>query len=572
MRTTMAALVTLLTLVGLVAAPADARADDPDELVPYIVGGSPSPPSTWPAMVALVSSDGSDGLRQFCGGTLVRPDLVVTAAHCAEVNDFYLDPTGLSVLAGRTDLSHGGGELIAVSSVTLHPSWNRVSLSGDLALLHLAHDAQQQVAPFVDRDVEPHWATEPAATIVGWGGTTTQGTSSSVLLQRSVEVLSDDACATRFSSYYQAGFDLCAGGVGYGTCHGDSGGPLYATDRSGVQSLVGVISRGVKDCGTAPGVMTRLAAYADWVRETTMSDATDRIAGTDRYATAAALSSRMAPGVGVVYLASGESFPDAVTSAAVAPAAGGPVLLTSRDALPAATRAELVRLRPQRLVIVGGTGAISADVMSDAAVAAGVAATRLSGPNRYSTAVEISRDAFPAGAGVAYVTVGTAFADAVASGPIAGAADGGPVLLTETGSLGVDVVDELRRLDPDRIVVLGGTSAVGAGVEAQLEGIAPVERIRGADRYATSVALSAATFAPGIDVVYLATGRSFPDALTSGPAAVADGAPVLLIDGRHIPPSVAAEILRLQPEHLVVLGGTSAIPLATMWDLDRLLQ
>ena len=88
--------------------------------------------------------------------------------------------------------------------------------------------------------------------------------------------------------------------------------------------------------------------------------AVSRIAGTDRYGTAAAISrSSFAPGVAVAYVATGESFPDALAGAAAAAHDGGPVLLTARDVIPPATLDELTRLRPARIVVLGGPGVIS---------------------------------------------------------------------------------------------------------------------------------------------------------------------------------------------------------------------
>jgi putative cell wall-binding protein len=104
---------------------------------------------------------------------------------------------------------------------------------------------------------------------------------------------------------------------------------------------------------------------------------------------------------------------------------------------------------------------------------AGLAPTsRVSGSNRYLTAVAISEEAFPDGAGVVYIAVGTNFPDALAAAGPAGF-NRSPVLLTPTAALPAEVVAEVERLAPHTIVILGGTAAISANVEAQLEALLP---------------------------------------------------------------------------------------------------
>jgi putative cell wall-binding protein len=108
---------------------------------------------------------------------------------------------------------------------------------------------------------------------------------------------------------------------------------------------------------------------------------------------------------------------------------------------------------------------------------------------------------------------------------------------------------------------MGGSSAVSNVVLQQLEMYAgSVRRISGADRYATAVNLSASTFAANsVSTVYLATGSAFPDGLSVGPVAGAKGAPLLLVPSSSLPDSVAAELKRLDPSQVVIIGGPSAV-------------
>ena len=286
-----------------------------------------------------------------------------------------------------------------------------------------------------------------------------------------------------------------------------------------------------------------------------------RRSGPDRYATAAAISAAVFhPGVPVVYVATGQNYPDAVAGGPAAADEGGPVLLVRSDAIPSATAAELNRLKPGHIVVLGGTAAVSAGVASALAGYTAGPVVRRSGSDRYATAAAISAAVFHPGVPVVYVATGQNYPDAVAGGPAA-ADEGGPVLLVRSDAIPSATAAELNRLKPGHIVVLGGTSAVSAGVASALAGYTagPVVRRSGPDRYATAAAISAAVFHPGVPVVYVATGQNYPDAVAGGPAAADEGGPVLLVRSDAIPSATAAELNRLKPGHIVVLGGTSAV-------------
>lgn len=97
-----------------------------------------------------------------------------------------------------------------------------------------------------------------------------------------------------------------------------------------------------------------------------------------------------------------------------------------------------------------------------------------------------------------------------------------------------------------------------------------VTRLGGKDRYETSAQISAAAFTPAAPVAYLASGRDFPDALSGGPAASRGPGPMLLTGVDQVPDVVVAELKRLRPERIVVLGGTGAVSSAVMEQLQAL--
>ena len=288
-----------------------------------------------------------------------------------------------------------------------------------------------------------------------------------------------------------------------------------------------------------------------------------RRAGTDRYATAAAISrATFAAPAPVAFVATGASFPDALAAGPYAAGRHGPILLTAPTSLPAATRAELKRLEPVEIVVLGGSGAVSAAVVNAlAGFATSGKVTRVAGADRYATAAAISAAAFPDGAAIVHVATGATYPDAL-SGGVAAAVAGGPLLLVAPDRIPPSAGAELRRLAPERIVVLGGSGAVSSALAGELSTYAPgatVTRIGGADRYATSALVSKATFGAGAATVYLATGRNFPDALAGTAAAAESRAPLLLVPGDHAGASATAEAKRLKASKLALLGASPTV-------------
>ncbi|WP_438854779.1 cell wall-binding repeat-containing protein [Agromyces sp. M3QZ16-3] len=287
-----------------------------------------------------------------------------------------------------------------------------------------------------------------------------------------------------------------------------------------------------------------------------------RHSGADRFGTSAAISrAAFARGVPVAYVASGLNFPDALSGAPAAGISGGPILLNgANDYLPWTVSDELFRLAPKRIVVLGGTGAVSDTLRKALESYTSGTVTRLAGADRFATSAAISTASFGAGVPVAYIANGMNFPDALSGAPAA-ATYGGPVLLTNATSIPAPVAAELQRLKPKRIVVLGGTGAVSDTLRKALESYTSgtVTRLAGADRFATSAAISTASFGAGVPVAYIANGMNFPDALSGAPAAATYGGPVLLTNAASIPAPVAAELQRLKPKRIVVLGGTGAV-------------
>lgn len=288
----------------------------------------------------------------------------------------------------------------------------------------------------------------------------------------------------------------------------------------------------------------------------------ERLAGGDRYATAAAISTaRFTGGASTVFIATGADFPDALAGSPAAASANGPILLTTSGSLPAATATELARLRPSRIVVLGGAGVVGDAVVNQLrSFAASV--ERWSGANRFETAATISRATFGPGVAVTYIATARNFPDALSGGAVAGRA-GGPILLVEQSGIPAATAAELARLSPGAIVVLGGEGAVSESVRAALAGYATsgsATRLAGNDRYATSVQISRSAYgSEGSDTVFVATGANFPDGLAGGPVAALVPGPLLLVAPTQLPGSVASELQRLDPSSVYVLGSSGAV-------------
>jgi putative cell wall-binding protein len=292
-------------------------------------------------------------------------------------------------------------------------------------------------------------------------------------------------------------------------------------------------------------------------------DLVSRLAGTDRFATAAEIARQFPADGEVVYVANGQQFPDALAGAALAGSRGAPVVLVRSNSIPSSTAAALSELRPQRIVVLGGGQAVDTNVVQAlrhyATATSGTKIRRVAGTDRYATAAAIAAE-FPAGGEVVYVASGQNFPDALAGAALAGS-QGAPVVLVRSNGVPFASAEALARLQPQRIVVLGGAVAVGDQVLEQLRGYAStgeVTRLSGVDRYATAAAV-AAQFPPERQVLYVASGQDFPDALAGAALAGSRGTAVVLVRPDGIPSSTVAALDRLDPERAVILGGIVSV-------------
>jgi secreted trypsin-like serine protease len=220
-----------------------------------VVGGRAVPSGGYPFVVAVGDARGPD-----CGGTLVAPAVVLTAAHC--VAGAVADPAGLRVGFGSRAI--GGGHVARVAAVYVHPGFSARALRYDAALLILAEPATGVPTVPMATSSPPAGSSASAA---GWGRTREHGaTSPGRLRSVALAIGTSAACARGDAALrrYSAPSMLCASKPGRDTCAGDSGGPLVATSHGRLE-LVGITSFGL-GCARSghPGLYTRVSAIRGW--------------------------------------------------------------------------------------------------------------------------------------------------------------------------------------------------------------------------------------------------------------------------------------------------------------------
>ncbi|MGD9483962.1 serine protease [Streptomyces sp. TRM70308] len=263
-----------LALPATLAAATAPQATAGPPVTQRVIGGGPVSADDHPWAVALASRElfGPARSGQFCGGVVVAPRAVVTAAHCLGTEVLGVDHQqvgDLRVLSGRSDLRTSAGQEIDVAGVRVNPEYDSRTNSGDLAVLRLARPLPREAAlPLAAPDDAAYGAGTPAR-VFGWGDTRGDGRYATRLRAAAVRVLDDRRCATAYpggvAGTYQAGTMMCAGlpEGGQDACQGDSGGPLVADGR-----LVGLVSWGV-GCGERglPGVYTRVGALRQSIED-----------------------------------------------------------------------------------------------------------------------------------------------------------------------------------------------------------------------------------------------------------------------------------------------------------------
>jgi putative cell wall-binding protein len=288
----------------------------------------------------------------------------------------------------------------------------------------------------------------------------------------------------------------------------------------------------------------------------------ERVDGANRYEVAVNLYHPF-DSAEVIYIASGEKFADALSAGPAAFAQNGGLLLTAQNSLPDVTRQEIIRLHPQKLVVVGGTASVS-DAVFDQLAELQPDIIRIGGADRFEVSRNIVDYAFgDEGVSNVFVATGNNFPDALAAGPAAAHLNGA-VLLVNGWAPGLDEPTRQLLSDVHAQVagIAGGVNSVNATIEADLIAAVPsVTRYTGADRFEVAASINLSVWNGKVENAFIASGLVFPDALSSGPVAASFGAPLFLAAPTCYPAATADAIWYnvLNPETLVYVGGPNTL-------------
>lgn len=308
-----------------------------------------------------------------------------------------------------------------------------------------------------------------------------------------------------------------------------------------------------------------------------VANRTHRLGGANRYQTAIEISANNFFESDWAIIASGASFPDALAAAPLAGVLQAPVLLTPRNHLPTGLIAELARLKVTNIVVIGGTGAVGDAVWNELGSISPSSMNRIAGADRYETAAMVALEVALMNQDdglqprATFVCRGDAFPDALAASPFA-YTQRIPILLTRSTALPISSAGAWFKLSAlnDTAYVVGGTGAVDNIVIQDLADTSATEEVKwlrfaGPDRYATAVDLVTA-WSDVYDMISLATGQSFPDALAGGAATGYSYGALLLTPGNSLSGDASSVLQSTGPYvmELQAYGGSGALSDSTL--------
>lgn len=285
-----------------------------------------------------------------------------------------------------------------------------------------------------------------------------------------------------------------------------------------------------------------------------------RYGGGDRIETSLRISQAGWDTAQVVVLATSEDYPDALTAAPLAGKYHAPILLTPSEYLPNTVGDEIKRLKPRKIVLIGGEKAISAQIeesIRSLNMSGRIDTVRIFGEDRYATSHEIAQELESPDSII--VATGTNFPDALSVAAYATEQEI-PILLSKPDGLKADLQAYVEKLEANNSYIIGGASVLSRQLEQQLPN---PKRIAGKDRYDTNFQVLSTLYEDYTNI-YFATGENYPDALSGSVLAARENAPMVLLSGNEdqIPPEWRDIRSEIKMKH--IFGGEGVIPTKTM--------
>ncbi len=284
-----------------------------------------------------------------------------------------------------------------------------------------------------------------------------------------------------------------------------------------------------------------------------------QIAGSHRFRTAVEISKLSFDTAETAVLVLGTDFPDALAAGPLAYINNAPILLSKTSDLPPATLDELNRLGVKNTIILGGNAVIN-DTVVNILKAEGISSTRISGTNRFQTAIEVAKIVRNT-SGIndkVILTNSDEFADSLSIGSYA-AKSKMPILLTRQQSLSKSTEESLIDFGVKEVLIMGGEAAVSTAVELQIKDLGiKVTRISGSNRYLTAMNSAKENFSDASKTI-IASGEEFADALAAAPYAAKLNAPIILVRKDRVSETVKDYLVSSSIVDYHVVGGDAAV-------------
>ncbi|MBY6037080.1 cell wall-binding repeat-containing protein [Fictibacillus nanhaiensis] len=291
-----------------------------------------------------------------------------------------------------------------------------------------------------------------------------------------------------------------------------------------------------------------------------------RLDGANRFVVASKIAANSwGNGAETIILANYNAFADALSAAPLAYKYKGPILLTQKDFLTGEAKKDIQTIMPSQVIIVGGTGSVSDNVVKDIKnINSNISVRRIGGADRFEVSQKISSELGTPGTSI--VANGMNFPDALAIAPYA-SRKGYPILLTQPNKLPSKTAEALKANKTTKTIVVGGEASVGPTVYSKLPG---ADRIGGADRFEV-----AANILKELNMsshrAFVATGLTFADALTGSVYAAKQNAPLLLTMPNSVPSATKNIIDSKAISEFTVLGGSASVSDTVMTNLPAVL-